>query len=176
MLRILGGKFKGRRIDSPSNGARPTMGWAREVVFNWLRPMIHDAKVLDACSGTGAMAFESMSWGARRATCLDADITAVHTIQQQADDWGMSLDASVHTWPNIYEACEPYDIVFWDPPYEAAWRHDVFSLCLLGKWLTPGGLLITESLRADTPHQTGWSVIKNHARGQTQLQMLILST
>ena len=171
-LRIQGGKYKGRLIQSPKGDARPTMGWARGVIFNWLYFLLPGKRVLDACSGSGAMAFESLSLGAQEAVCLDQDSDLVRGIQKQADIWGLPLLAREHHWPERFVSGS-FDIIFWDPPYDAPWRGDIFALITATTLLHEGGLLLVESRAGDADQghfdPMLWERLKSHKRGQTEL-------
>ena len=76
-MRIVGGKFKGHSIASPSGSAtRPTTDRVRESVFNILGHGIDGlaldgARVLDLFAGTGALGLEAISRGAVRAAFVD---------------------------------------------------------------------------------------------------------
>ena len=83
MLRIVGGRHRGRAIAAPEGqSTRPTSSRARESLFNILAharwrpdgtsPLV-DARVLDAFAGTGALGIEALSRGAAHATFLDND-------------------------------------------------------------------------------------------------------
>ncbi len=65
-LRIIGGEWE--RLVSwlllQFEGLRPTPDRVRETLFNWLMWDVQNAKVLDLCSGSGALAFEALSRGA----------------------------------------------------------------------------------------------------------------
>src|SRR5262249_12947843 len=73
-MRIVGGRFRGRPLFSPSGDRiRPTSDRVREALFNVLHHAIPglalaDAKVLDLFAGTGALGLEALSRGA--AFCL----------------------------------------------------------------------------------------------------------
>jgi len=173
VLRIQGGCYKGRGVRTVLKDTRPTMGWARGVVFNWIYNSIRHKKILDACCGSGVMALESLSLGAQSATCIDIDQSVVVALQQQAQAWGVTLDALQHTWPHPWQPATAYDIIFWDPPYAASWRHDIFKLCTDNTWLAPQGILIIESAAGDVYQHPQWREVKKRSRGQTQLQLLI---
>jgi len=60
-LRIIGGKYKGRRIEPPPGfKARPTTDFARESLFNILvnRIDFEESMVLDLFAGTGSIRYE----------------------------------------------------------------------------------------------------------------------
>ena len=90
MLKIVGGKHRGRALMAPEGGAtRPTASRAREALFNILMhakwredgtsPLL-EARVLDAFAGTGALGLEALSRGAVHVTFLDNDATAIRLI------------------------------------------------------------------------------------------------
>jgi len=77
MLKIIGGKHRGRALEEPQGKAvRPTASRAREALFNivahanWhedgTSPLV-GARVLDAFAGSGALGLEALSRGAEHA-------------------------------------------------------------------------------------------------------------
>jgi 16S rRNA (guanine966-N2)-methyltransferase len=68
LIRIVGGELRGRRIEVPERGVRPTSERTREAVFDVLGPRaVREARVLDLYAGTGALGIEALSRGAREA-------------------------------------------------------------------------------------------------------------
>src|SRR5215218_10794545 len=105
MLKIVGGKHRGRTIAAPEGQAtRPTSSRARESLFNILAhanwradgtsPLI-DARVLDAFAGSGALGIEALSRGAAHATFLDNDATAIRLIGENLRKLGEIGNAKV---------------------------------------------------------------------------------
>src|SRR5690606_1105595 len=71
-LRIIGGKWRGRKLDVPSvEGLRPTGDRIRETLFTWLAAGTPGAHCLDLFAGSGALGLESLSRGAASAPLLD---------------------------------------------------------------------------------------------------------
>src|SRR3982074_1936736 len=71
-MRIIAGKYRGRRLKSPpSLETRPTSDRLRETLFNILAPRIKGAWFLDLCAGSGAVGIEALSRGAAHATFVD---------------------------------------------------------------------------------------------------------
>src|SRR6266496_5133715 len=71
-MRVIAGKFRGRRLKSPSSlQTRPTSDRLRETLFNILAPRIEGARFLDLCAGSGAVGIEAMSRGAEHITFVD---------------------------------------------------------------------------------------------------------
>ncbi|HAR36145.1 MAG TPA: 16S rRNA (guanine(966)-N(2))-methyltransferase RsmD, partial [Acidobacteria bacterium] len=68
MIRIIGGRFKGRRlkmINCPE--VRPLPAKLRGSLFNILQARVIDAFFLDGFAGTGSVGIEALSRGASRA-------------------------------------------------------------------------------------------------------------
>ena len=66
MTRIIAGSAKGRRLDVPSKGTRPTSDKVRGAIFSRLTgwSAVEGARVLDLFAGSGALALEALSRGA----------------------------------------------------------------------------------------------------------------
>ncbi len=120
-VRIIGGKWRGRRITFPSvAGLRPTHDRIRETVFNWLMQDVAGANCLDLFAGSGAMGIEALSRGAAQVTFIDhsAEVErALRTNLQALDAQNATvIRADYHTVSS--EALRaPYDIIFLDPPF-----------------------------------------------------------
>src|SRR5262245_64887658 len=149
MLKIVGGKHRGRTIAAPEGqGTRPTASRAREALFNilahanWrddgISPLI-DVRVLDAFAGSGALGLEALSRGAAHATFLDNDAAAVKLIGENLRKLGETGSARVMRAdatrpPPSREAC---DLVFLDPPYRSGLAAPALSALAHMGWLKP---------------------------------------
>lgn len=62
-MRIVGGKYRSRLIDFPSdeNITRPTKDMVREGLFNALGEAVFDSVVLDLFAGSGSLGLEALS-------------------------------------------------------------------------------------------------------------------
>ena len=83
-MRVVGGRFKGRRLASFKGlEIRPTSDKVREAVFNLLGARELGFKsVLDLFAGTGAMGIEALSRGAERAVFVERDAGAVSVVKK----------------------------------------------------------------------------------------------
>ncbi len=102
---------------------RPTPDRVRETLFNWLQPRIAGARVLDLFAGSGALGLEALSRGAAHVTFVEQDRRAAAAIEQLTREW-QETEATIECtgaleWLATAQAA-PYDIVFLDPPYDAA--------------------------------------------------------
>jgi len=156
MLRIVGGRHRGRSIAAPDgNTTRPTSSRARESLFNILAhaswrddgtsPLI-DARVLDAFAGSGALGIEALSRGAAHATFLDNDATAIRLIGEnlrKLDETGNArvIRADATRPPPSREAC---DLAFLDPPYRSGQAAAALTALAAAGWLKPGTIATVE--------------------------------
>jgi 16S rRNA (guanine966-N2)-methyltransferase len=135
-MRITGGVFRSRALVAPHGArTRPTADRVREALFSMLsgRFALEDSVVLDLYSGTGALAFEALSRGARRAICVEQDREALKALRRNSEALGVVasvsiVNASVEGWArraprassasaSTSAAGELIDLVFADPPY-----------------------------------------------------------
>jgi 16S rRNA (guanine(966)-N(2))-methyltransferase RsmD len=124
-LRIGGGRFKGRRLQSvPGLGVRPTSGRVRQALFNMLRPLIGNAIFVDLFAGTGSVGLEALSHGARQAFFVERDRRTVAVLQDNiqrcavADRTTVIVDALPQALQQV-TATASVDVLFLDPPYDS---------------------------------------------------------
>ncbi len=151
-MRIIGGKYKGRRIEAPANfKARPTTDFAREGLFNILNNRIdfETVNVLDLFSGTGSVSYEFASRGAAHVHLVERDMKHISGIQRIIKDMGFDNIRTIHIDVKAYlRTCSfKYDIVFADPPYDLAWLAELPDLVMQSQILNKEGFLILEHPR-----------------------------
>lgn len=114
--RIIGGLAKGRVLETPKRGTRPSPSRLREALFNILG--FHTrGSFLDLYSGSGAVGLEAASRG-WKATCVDLSREAASIIQKNARN--LHLNAQVVQGDALQFARKhpcAYDVVFAAPPY-----------------------------------------------------------
>lgn len=150
-MRIIAGKFRRRKLLTPSTTTRPTSDRARESIFNIINASRDDlrggAHVLDAFAGSGALGLEALSRGAAHVTFLENNHQAVHIIKENIANLGVASQCSVimgdATKPP--KAPEPMKLVFLDPPYDQILE----TLCLTALhnqgWINSQTLIILET-------------------------------
>lgn len=124
-MRILGGRFRGRRLQVPARGTRPSTGRLREALFSMLLPRLPDARVVDLFAGSGSLGLEALSRGAASALFVERDPAALSALRDNVDRLGLEavctvrrVDAQRWLAAQIDAPGTPWDIVFADPPYE----------------------------------------------------------
>ncbi|HLA54953.1 MAG TPA: RsmD family RNA methyltransferase [Flavobacterium sp.] len=120
-MRIISGKFKGRRINPPKNlPVRPTTDMSKESLFNVLNNHFNFStlKVLDLFAGTGNISFEFGSRGSDNITCVDGDFGCIKFIRQTAVEFDFNIAAiKSDVFSYLEKANGPFDVIFADPPY-----------------------------------------------------------
>lgn len=119
-MRVIGGKFRSRRLKTmPGLAVRPTPDRLRETLFNVLAPEIAGTVFLDAYAGTGAVAIEALSRGARHIILFERDPAALAIIQSNLSSLQISGGATVCRGNALTLIPKHHaDIAFVDPPYQ----------------------------------------------------------
>lgn len=151
-MRIIGGKYKGRRIEPPAGlKARPTTDFAREGLFNILTNRLDFAEiaVLDLFSGTGSISFEFASRGAATIHLVEKEKNHIRAISGMIREIGFEGIKPVHIDVKSYlRTCHTkYDVVFADPPYDLPWLKELPGLVLGAGILKEEGFFILEHPR-----------------------------
>ena len=148
-MRIIGGKYRGRRIVPPSCfKARPTTGFARESLFNILNNRVdfEAISVLDLFAGTGSISYEFASRGALEVHLIEKDLKHISGIRRIIKDIGLNNIKPVHIDVRAYlKTCSvKYDIVFADPPYDLSWLKEIPDLVTGSGVMKEDGFFILE--------------------------------
>jgi 16S rRNA (guanine966-N2)-methyltransferase len=147
-VRIIAGRFKGRRLQAPSwDGLRPTSDKLRETLFNILAPRIEGARVLDGYAGTGAVGIEAISRGAAHVSFVERNRRAVALIEENLAACGVQRGYTIHCGDIVptldrLPPEERFDLILLDPPYEADNVAD--ALVAAAPRLADGGALVLE--------------------------------
>ena len=149
-MRIISGKYKGRRIQPPKNlPVRPTTDMSKEALFNVLNNHFNfeGLKVLDLFSGTGNISYEFASRGSYPITSVDGDFGCVKFIKQVAAEYDFTIAATKSDVFKFLENCKTtYDIIFDYPPYglDQKKKKKVVLLVFEKNLLNEDGMMIIE--------------------------------
>lgn len=154
-MRVIAGTYRSRVLQAPKGMAtRPTSDRLRETLFNVLSPRIAGCRFVDFYAGTGAVGIEAISrgaehvWFAEKAaeavSCLRANLAVLKvargfTVEDRGT--GALLERLVKFGLAV-------DVVFLDPPYEAAQEYEQ-TLGFFGSkrgvaTLTEGAVVVAE--------------------------------
>ncbi|MBK9336981.1 MAG: RsmD family RNA methyltransferase [Lewinellaceae bacterium] len=150
-MRIIGGKFKGRRFDPPADKwpTRPTTDFAKEALFNILNNRLdfEQTKMLDLFGGSGSHCYEFISRGCTDATYVDKFPGCVQFVRKTAA--AMQVEAylkifQMDVFRFIESTKEQYDYIFAGPPYALPTIDIIPDRIFEKKMLLPDGLLVLE--------------------------------
>lgn len=149
-VRIIGGSLRGSRLPVlAAPGLRPTPDRVRETLFNWLRPRLPGARVLDLFAGSGALGIEACSQGAGPVTLVEREPALAAHLRAQlarlkvAAEAVQVVPADALAWLRS-AVVEPVDLALLDPPYALdLWQPALDLLCARG-WLKEGALVYLE--------------------------------
>lgn len=149
-MRIISGKFGGRRINPPAKmpHTRPTTDIAKEGLFNILQNRINFEGIttLDLFGGTGSISYELASRGAAHLTIVEKD-AAMHgfitkTVHQLGIENCMVLKMDIFNF--LATASTPYDFIFAGPPYALGTIDEIPKIILSKKLIAPNGYFVLE--------------------------------
>ena len=132
---------------------RPTSDRLRETLFNVIAPRIKETRFLDLCAGSGAVGIEALSRGAAHSTFVDrsrkmcglveANLDLCQIPEEQTEV--VQSEALDFLKRSIARKTEPWNIIFYDPPYATDYLK---LLNLIGNHMSdllqPNGLIIVE--------------------------------
>ena len=180
MIRIIGGAWKGRRLQAPPGAeTRPTSDRVRQALFDMLwhapwagRAAIERAVVLDAFAGTGALGLEALSRGAMSATFFERDRDALAALRRNlaiAGEAARVLAADALKPP----PGTPCTLIFLDPPYRQNLVAPAITALGRAGWLAPDALLVAEIARDEASPFAAPLMMREH--GPARLEAARLS-
>lgn len=148
-MRIIGGKYKSRRIQVPSNlKARPTTDFAKEGLFNVLNNLLdwEETTALDLFSGTGSIAFELISRGCTYVVSVEQNQNHFNFIcraQKQLEAKEL-LPIKADVFKYLHSIKQQFDFIFADPPYDLPEADKLPEIIIEKQLIRNGGLFVME--------------------------------
>lgn len=151
MLRIIGGKFRSRKLLQPPLAiTRPTKDRVRQAIFSVIRNKVIDAVVLDLFAGSGAYGIEAISRGAKFAYLNDLHPEVKKIIQANVSN--LKINQIKVTQLDVVDFLEfarlnnlHFDIVFIDPPYSFSSEQNPFKWFFESNLILPGSIVVYEN-------------------------------
>lgn len=175
-LRIIAGTHRGRKlsfVDAPN--LRPTPDRMRETLFNWLQPVIYEARCLDLFAGSGALGLEALSRGAADVVFVEKDAKAAKRLNENLALLGYESAVCHQQTAQDFLQTSPtvFDVVFLDPPYQADFLPKMIQALNKG-WLADGARVYLEhdSHQPAPDFPNGWTVLKQTKAGQATALLL----
>jgi 16S rRNA (guanine(966)-N(2))-methyltransferase RsmD len=168
-MRIISGKYGGRRIHPPHNMpyTRPTTDIAKEGLFNILqnRVQIEGAKTLDLFGGTGCISYELASRGALDLTIVEKDSQMLGFIKKNIEM--LNIENVQLLQMDVFQflgTCKnQYDIIFAGPPYALNTIDNLPKIIVEQQLISPTGYFILEHTpRNNYKNFAGYSFERNY--------------
>ncbi len=168
-MRIISGKWGGRRINPPAKmpHTRPTTDIAKEGLFNILQNRIdfEGIRTLDLFGGTGSISYELASRGAADQVIIEKDPQMYAFIKKNVDILGMEhckvLKMDVFQY---LESChDQYDFIFAGPPYALGTIDEIPRIITEQQLIAPDGFFVLEHTpRNAYENFRGFSFVRNY--------------
>jgi 16S rRNA (guanine966-N2)-methyltransferase len=142
-LRIIAGRWRGRRIQVPASGVRPTADRVREAWMSILQPHIPDAMVLDLCAGSGALGLECLSRGATHCDFVEQSPAVAKVLKANIESLKAGEVSTVHLADAVQFTSQlptansqlavgsrTFQLAVADPPYATTLAKDLASIWL----------------------------------------------
>ena len=148
-MRVISGLVRGTKLYTlEGENTRPTLDRVKEPLFSIIQTEIKDALVLDLFAGSGALALEALSRGARKAVLCDKSYEAIKIIKQNIEKTHFEEKTEVYCLD--YKKClftvkDKFDIIFIDPPYKLDLAIKSLKIILDNDLLSKDGLIIIET-------------------------------
>lgn len=189
-MRIVAGRFGGRRIEAPSGmDTRPTTERIRESLMSSVSSRLEDGFegvcVLDAFAGSGALGLEALSRGAEDCVFFEADGRAFATLKANIATLGLATVQARAYRCNVLSAPGGrllagvrFDLVFLDPPYAMSLADvaDLMERLASSGELQRDALVVYEHARgcgfSDDQVPSGFVALSTREHGKTGVSLL----
>ncbi|HWQ89429.1 MAG TPA: 16S rRNA (guanine(966)-N(2))-methyltransferase RsmD [Desulfitobacteriaceae bacterium] len=148
-MRIIAGTMRGRKLKTVQGlSTRPTSDKVKGAIFNVLRDKVADARVLDLFAGTGNLALEALSRGAREAVLVEKSSAAWKVIRENIEITGVKDRTRLilqEALQYLNSSQEVFDLIFLDPPYRRGLTARVLAVLANPCRLSPNGVIVAET-------------------------------
>ena len=150
-MRIIGGKFKGRRFNPPANDwpTRPTTDFAKEGLFNILENRLdfESISVLDLFGGTGSHSYEFISRGVSKVVYVDKFPGCIAFVKKMSAELKIENQLEIvrsDVFKFIKSCKRSFDYIFAGPPYGLQELDSIPDEIFEHHLLNPDGLFVLE--------------------------------
>ena len=153
-MRIIGGRFKGKKILHPKNKqTRPLKDLTKESIFNILnhsnkfKISLENSIVLDLFSGVGSFGLECLSRGAKHVTFVENYSDVLPILKNNLDNLNITgkyeiIEEDLMSNFPIKKICQKFNIIFLDPPYKEKRLPNIIDDIFQKKILNKNGVIV----------------------------------
>lgn len=170
--RILGGSARGRELETPRSGTRPTPAKVRQAVFDSLQ--FRSGRFLDLFSGSGAMGLEAASRG-WDVTSVELARPAAEIIRSNARRLGLRVRVEQADALEYVRKHGGFDVVFASPPYDVPGFMDWFPQIVVAGPAQAGGLYMFQHPSRDVLAAAAlpdWAVVRTRVYGSNTVSVI----
>ncbi len=150
-IQIISGDLRGRGIQTPGEETtRPLLSRLRKTLADILRPRLPGAAVLDLFGGSGAIAFELLSNGAKHADIVELDPAAAALVRGNAERLVLQERVQVHCGDalrmieRLKERGASFDIIVVAPPYGEGLQQQAVNALAPAGLINASGIIIVQ--------------------------------
>lgn len=172
-MRVITGSARGKKlITLEGDDVRPTTDIVKEALFSIIQFEIEGRRVLDLFGGSGQLAIEALSRGAKNATIVDASKKSIEIIKSNLEHTAFTKAAVViqsDALSFLSRRTEKYDIAFLDPPYSVGILEKALDMVV--DVMSDSGIIICEApFKDELPEKVGDFLLqKKYRYGKTGL-------
>ena len=163
---------------------RPTSELVRGAAMSQLGGFFDGQVALDVCAGTGAVALEWLSRGCSRAVAIEQNPEVAKLLRENAVHTRLVAGLEVivaeagAALRQLAQRGERFDLVWFDPPYDADLHVPILKLLAELPLLKPDADVLVESRSGLDPAWLGdaWEVVSTRRYGACWLDRLSRST
>ena len=176
-MRVIAGSRRGLLLRG-FEGAdiRPTADRVKENLFNVIAPHIPGARVLDLFAGTGGLAIEALSRGAREAVLCEKSRAAADLIIKNVAKARFDRESAVLCTDGIHylkQSDTPFDLILLDPPYGEGLIGRALASISQRRLLTADGIIAAECDEADSVSVPAGLILQKEKKyGRTRILVL----
>lgn len=152
------------------------MDRVKAAIFSSLGEKVIGARVLDLFAGVGGLGIEAMSRGAACVVFVESNRNAARAIEHNLATTAVNGRVQIQdVFDFLKYATGHFDIIFADPPYEAAPGEKPYTDLLLNdRWipplLAPNGIFVLEKRPGERlPQHPQWKITRARRYGTTEV-------
>ena len=172
-MRIISGKYKGKRIDLNIEGTRPTMDRVKESLFGTIQNYLIDSIVLDLFAGSGNIGYEFLSNGSKTCYFIDNNIKVIESLnkikKELKEENAVIIKSDFRDF--LKSTNIKFDIIFLDPPYQNNFITPSIKLIKEYDLLNNNGIIICE-YEKEIIDSLDYEIIKEKKYGSKNIMIL----
>lgn len=177
MIKIIGGTYRSRIIQTPDEGTLPTKNMVRGAMISSLGEYIGGAKVLDLFAGSGALGIEALSHGASSCLFVDKNPKAAEIVktnlsnlkENRGEVWNCDYLSALS---RMKEQGKVFDVIFLDPPYAMKESYQIAVDFLLKNSLCNEQACLILEYEGDIPFSSDLPFQREYKYGKTKVLSL----